>query len=57
MSVRLLLVLMVFLLDLWALVQVTALPQRRRRLRWIALIVGVPVVGVLLWIRRGALRA
>jgi len=43
----------IFVADAWALVQVTALPSRRHRIRWIAIIVLVPIVGVALWIRRG----
>lgn len=49
---RIVLALLVFLLDVWALAGVTALPSRRRRWKWILFIVGVPVVGALLWARR-----
>lgn len=49
---RIVLALLIFLLDVWALAGVTALPARRQRLKWILFIVGVPIVGALLWARR-----
>jgi hypothetical protein len=56
MTVRVLLGVLIFLLDVWALYHVTALHSRRRRVRWIALIVLVPVIGVVLWTRKGVAR-
>jgi hypothetical protein len=50
--VRIVLAGLVFLLDAWALVGVAALPARRQRLRWMALIVLAPVFGAWLWWRR-----
>jgi hypothetical protein len=51
-SVRLALALIIFGLDLWALLRVraTSLP-RRQRWRWTLIIVALPVLGVLLWWR------
>lgn len=52
MSIRLILVLLVFLLDVWALYRVMAEPVRRRtRLKWTLAIVLLPVFGVFLWLR------
>jgi hypothetical protein len=51
-SFRAILVILVFALDLWALAGVTRLASRRRRLRWMARIVLIPVFGALLWARR-----
>jgi hypothetical protein len=54
--VRLLLTALVFAADLWALLQIfDAEMTRRQRWKWIALVTGVPVVGVMLWIRRRSL--
>lgn len=50
---RLLLVALVFAADLWALFGILdATMSRGQRLKWIALVVGVPIVGFLLWRRR-----
>jgi hypothetical protein len=49
---RILLASLVLLLNAWALVGVAALPSRRQRLRWMALIVLAPVIGAWLWWRR-----
>jgi hypothetical protein len=53
MSVRLVLVAIIFLVDLWAILAVLAEPRvRGRRLRWLLCVVGLPVIGVILWVRR-----
>ena len=49
---RILLAGLVFLLDAWALAGIAALPERRQRMRWMALIVLAPVLGAWLWWRR-----
>jgi hypothetical protein len=52
MNLRLLLALAVFVADVWALNSLFATPATRgHRLRWILLIVGVPVYGVVKWFR------
>lgn len=48
-TTRAILAILVFALDLWALAGVTRLASRRRRLRWMARIVLIPILGALLW--------
>jgi len=53
MSFRLLLVAIIFVVDLWAILDVLGEPRvHGRRLRWVLCIVGLPVLGVILWLRR-----
>ena len=55
--VRIVLAVLVLLLNAWALVGVSALSGRGRRVRWMALIVLAPVLGALLWARRSDRKA
>lgn len=51
---RPLLALIVFGLDLWALASLLGAPlPRTRKLAWTAVIVFIPILGILLWLRRG----
>jgi uncharacterized membrane protein len=46
--------LLVFVIEAWAIAQVLGSPlSKGRRIRWIAAIVLLPVVGVVLWLRTG----
>jgi hypothetical protein len=48
------LALIVFGLDLWALASLLGAPlPRSRKLAWAAVIVFIPILGILLWLRRG----
>jgi hypothetical protein len=45
---------LLFLVEAWALLQVLDSPvPRSRKLRWSAAIVLLPVLGVVLWLRKG----
>jgi Phospholipase_D-nuclease N-terminal len=45
---------LLFVIEAWALVQVLESPvPRSRKLRWCAAIVLLPVLGVVLWLRKG----
>jgi hypothetical protein len=58
MTFRLLLVVLVFALDLWALFRVLGEPLGwRQRWKWALLIVLLPVAGVILWQRDSRRRA
>jgi Phospholipase_D-nuclease N-terminal len=51
---RLVAAFLLFLVEAWVLVQVLDSPvPRSRKLRWSAAIVLLPVLGVVLWLRKG----
>ncbi len=53
MSLRLLLALVIFMIDVWAISRVlSGPPGRARRARWILAIIALPIVGVWWWHRR-----
>lgn len=53
MSLRLILSVAVFFIDVWAIVRVLEQPwPRRARIGWVALVVGLPGLGAGLWWRK-----